>query len=40
VGLQDDWEQEADNWIAWARTPGHDVYWRYREKFFELLPGA
>jgi ubiquinone/menaquinone biosynthesis C-methylase UbiE len=31
-------EQEAANWIAWARTPGHDVYWDYREAFFALLP--
>jgi SAM-dependent methyltransferase len=32
------WEAEAANWIAWARTPGHDVYWHYREAFFELVP--
>jgi SAM-dependent methyltransferase len=32
------WEQEAQNWIAWARTPGHDVYWSYRDAFFELVP--
>jgi ubiquinone/menaquinone biosynthesis C-methylase UbiE len=31
-------EQQATNWIAWARAPGHDVYWTYREPFFELLP--
>ena len=33
-----EWEHEAANWIAWARTPGHDEYWLYREAFFELLP--
>lgn len=33
-----EWEQEAENWIVWARTPGHDAYWRYRDAFFELLP--
>jgi SAM-dependent methyltransferase len=33
-----DWEQEAANWLAWARTPGHDVYWDYRGAFFELVP--
>jgi ubiquinone/menaquinone biosynthesis C-methylase UbiE len=33
-----DWEQEAENWIAWARTPGHDAYWQFRDAFFELLP--
>lgn len=36
--ISQDWEREARNWIAWARTPGHDVYWRYRNAFFELLP--
>ena len=34
------WEQEAENWIRWARTPGHDAYWRYREAFFALVPPA
>jgi SAM-dependent methyltransferase len=35
-----DWEQEAANWLAWARTPGHDVYWQYRSAFLELVPPA
>ncbi len=35
-----DWEQEAENWLAWARTPGHDAYWSYRENFLGLVPGA
>lgn len=35
-----EWEREALNWIAWARMPGLDVYWRFREKFYELLPAA
>jgi hypothetical protein len=26
------WEREANNWIAWARTAGHDEYWCYREQ--------
>jgi ubiquinone/menaquinone biosynthesis C-methylase UbiE len=35
------WEAEARNWIAWARRPGHDSYWRFhRDRFFELLPPA
>ncbi len=34
------WEAEAENWIRWARTPGHDAYWRYREAFFALVPPA
>jgi SAM-dependent methyltransferase len=33
------WEEEAANWIAWARTPGHDVFPRYAPTFFEeILP--
>jgi SAM-dependent methyltransferase len=32
------WENRAAGWIAWARTPGHDSYWRYRQFFFDLLP--
>lgn len=38
MSFNPDWEQEAENWIAWARTPGHDEYWLYRDAFFELLP--
>jgi SAM-dependent methyltransferase len=33
-----DWEREAENWLAWARTPGHDAYWSYRDAFFSLVP--
>jgi SAM-dependent methyltransferase len=36
-----EWESEAENWVRWARTPGFDAYWRFRETFFEsVLPGA
>jgi SAM-dependent methyltransferase len=38
VRLERDWEREADNWIAWARTPGHDSYWYYGSAFRDLLP--
>jgi ubiquinone/menaquinone biosynthesis C-methylase UbiE len=31
-------EDRAQGWLAWARTPGHDAYWRYRDAFFALLP--
>ena len=35
----EDWEREAENWIAWAREPGnHDAYWSYSPAFFELVP--
>jgi SAM-dependent methyltransferase len=33
-------EEVAGEWLAWARTPGHDAYWHYREAFFALLPAA
>ena len=37
--LRDAWEAEARNWIAWARTPGHDSYWRFhRDVFLPSLP--
>jgi 2-polyprenyl-3-methyl-5-hydroxy-6-metoxy-1,4-benzoquinol methylase len=32
------WEDQAENWLAWARTPGHDAYWYYRDAFFPLVP--
>jgi len=33
------WEEEAARWVAWARTPGHDVFERYAPAFFEeVLP--
>jgi SAM-dependent methyltransferase len=34
------WEQQADNWAAWARTPNFDAYWEYSPAFFELVPPA
>ena len=33
------WEKEAENWIRWARTPGHDAYWHYADSFFEHVVG-
>jgi SAM-dependent methyltransferase len=37
--LGDAWEAEARNWVAWARTPGHDSYWQFhRARFLQLLP--
>jgi SAM-dependent methyltransferase len=29
------WERQADNWLQWARTPGFDSYWYYRQAFLE-----
>jgi 2-polyprenyl-3-methyl-5-hydroxy-6-metoxy-1,4-benzoquinol methylase len=31
-------EDRAQAWLAWARTPGHDAYWVYRDAFFALVP--
>jgi ubiquinone/menaquinone biosynthesis C-methylase UbiE len=31
-------EDRAQGWLAWARTPGHDAYWSYRDAFFALVP--
>ena len=35
-----EWEREAENWVRWARTPGHDAYWYYRDSFFDLIVPA
>jgi ubiquinone/menaquinone biosynthesis C-methylase UbiE len=40
LSFNEEWEREAESWIAWARTPGHDAYWLYRDAFFELVPPA
>jgi SAM-dependent methyltransferase len=32
-----EWEPDADNWVRWARTPGHDAYWYYRDGFFDAF---
>jgi 2-polyprenyl-3-methyl-5-hydroxy-6-metoxy-1,4-benzoquinol methylase len=34
------WEWQADEWLDWARTPGHDSYWHYRDLFLDaIVPG-
>jgi SAM-dependent methyltransferase len=39
MDLRERWEAEAGQWIAWARRPGHDSYWRFhRAQFLQLLP--
>jgi ubiquinone/menaquinone biosynthesis C-methylase UbiE len=35
-----EWEPDAENWVRWARTPGHDAYWYYRDGFFERIVPA
>jgi SAM-dependent methyltransferase len=41
-GLREAWEAQAENWAAWARAPGHDVYfWEVNlPPFLDLLPPA
>lgn len=45
MGAVDDvseaWERHAPDWIAWARTPDHDVFhWRFNfPQFVALVPG-
>ena len=37
--MREAWEQAAPAWIRWARTPGHDSYWRFhRDAFLPLVP--
>jgi ubiquinone/menaquinone biosynthesis C-methylase UbiE len=39
VSLRERWEEQAPNWIRWAREPGHDSYWRFhRDGFLASLP--
>src|ERR1051325_4197558 len=33
------WEQNAPDFVTWARTPGHDSYWQFhRDAFLEVVP--
>jgi SAM-dependent methyltransferase len=34
------WEWQADRWLAWARTSGHDSYWLFRDLFFDAVVPA
>jgi SAM-dependent methyltransferase len=39
AAVESKWEAEAENWVRWARTPGHDAYWVYSPSFFdEIVP--
>jgi SAM-dependent methyltransferase len=40
VGDRASWEAEAEHWVRWARTPGHDAYWFYRDSFFDVVVPA
>jgi SAM-dependent methyltransferase len=34
------WEWQAEDWARWARTPGHDSYWVFRDSFFDAIVPA
>jgi SAM-dependent methyltransferase len=37
--LRSAWEEHASDFVAWARKPGFDSYWRFhRDLFLELVP--
>ena len=39
MALRERWEVHAHEWIAWARAPGHDSYWRFhRDQFLQIVP--
>jgi SAM-dependent methyltransferase len=39
VDLRKVWDARARQWRDWARTPGHDAYWAYRDSFFrDIVP--
>jgi ubiquinone/menaquinone biosynthesis C-methylase UbiE len=37
-GGEQHWRANARQWIRWARKPGHDAYWAYRDQFRDFLP--
>jgi SAM-dependent methyltransferase len=39
MSLRQAWDRHAADWLLWARTPGHDSYWKFhRDRFLELVP--
>jgi SAM-dependent methyltransferase len=35
------WTKVAQQWITWARSPGHDAFWAYREALLDFIgPGV
>jgi SAM-dependent methyltransferase len=37
MGVGAEWEPDAENWVRWARTPGFDAYWHFRDAFFDAI---
>ena len=41
MGVDAEWEPEAENWVRWARAPGFDAYWFFQDGFFDsIVPSA
>ncbi|MDQ1476349.1 MAG: hypothetical protein QOE62_1578 [Actinomycetota bacterium] len=40
MGVDGEWEPDAENWLRWARTPGFDAYWYFRDAFFDFIVPA
>jgi predicted RNA methylase len=39
MSLRDRWEENAEAWLRWARTPGHDSYDQFHaRRFLEIVP--
>jgi SAM-dependent methyltransferase len=39
MSLRQAWDDNAADWLRWARAPGHDSYWRFhRDAFLSILP--
>jgi SAM-dependent methyltransferase len=37
--MREAWDRQAEHWVRWTRTPGHDSFSQFHgERFFELLP--
>ncbi len=37
--LAEEWDANAEDWVGWARAPGHDSYWSFhRRALLGLLP--
>jgi ubiquinone/menaquinone biosynthesis C-methylase UbiE len=34
------WDDRAEQWLAWARTPNFDGYWACRDAFFDRVAPA
>ena len=34
------WERQAEDWVRWARTPGHDSFWDFGPAFLDTVVPA